>query len=430
MALNTYCLERVDYSEETRIIKAEFKGLERSKIIGFPFNPFIKFPLPLKGKTALEKILTDFEAKGFSISRDGNCAVVAADSFSQLKKLHKLLSLSLKIPIPLIEPERQFLIEKGWAYFDVFSINSPLKHIPLLSNYNKSIPLISGMLGGRIESNALEKIVFSNLLRVPVEAIPQTQEAIGRIVLENAFFSRTLGSESNGFCQRGAMMLNSSIKRIIEFNIGFDSLNCDCCKPSSLNEKNVLPSSLVMVEFFADGFYFQSGIPSFSKEFHLLHGKKNSREKRKKEFCLPFFPIGPFFARDKALIPFIDAKRLEKQGVLKILKEGHRLSWFCLKNESFLGKYFKVNAGERNAIESIANSMEKKAYVKNGLGAFAVLDSSLKHLFLKEALKAREIAERAVIECIKKGKTVFSNPELLKAIESAEVIPKSQGDAF
>ncbi len=401
MALNTFYLERTEYSEERREVEVKFRGMGKSRFRKFAFFPSMKFPFPKKKESALSEILAHYDPETFSMSRDGNCAVVTAATFSQLKKLHKLLSLSLQKAISLIEPERQFLLQKKWNYFDIFTINSPLRHYPLASDSERGVSVLEKILGGELGESALRKIALSNVLGIPLESVPERNWEKGELFLENSLFL-FLGKVPKNAVPSASLLSGLSV--------GPDTIDCECCKPASLYERNVLPTSTVQVEFLADGFYFQSFFPAFAWAFHNSHAKKDARMRRKKEFCLPGFPVGPFFSRQRETIPLADAKKISREGFARIDGKSTEFHWFCMKKESLFYNAIKRSAMERKQLEEKISKIERNAFVRNGLGAFTLLNSSSSLSMLRAFAKARKSLENAALDCLEKKNSDFLGP--------------------
>jgi len=366
MPLDTAFLASVSYAEGKNSIKVSFESGKGIEFKEFDFTPGIRLPANKAVTAIARELVSPHKSKElFFREEQGNCTIHSS-SFSSLKKAHSLLSLSLNAFVPLIEPERQFLVSKNMTYFDSFPIENSGKKFP--------------------ENQDLKKCFLSSELRIPIEKIPERKEELGLRLIENNCFSnhqiiytsRTnpiwqLVGKPNGFFELD--LSNALRKKIIELNLGFETVNCGCCKPRSLHSRNVLPNSLVEVEFTENGFFFDSMIPSFATKFHSLNPSKISREKRKQEFFLRCFPIGPFYSGEKAMIPLIDAHRLKKQGKATTLKKTG-LSWHCIRKKSFLSnEILRLTRGLNEAKQRISES-EKSRLKESGLNAFDPLSDS------------------------------------------------------
>ncbi len=360
MPLDTAFLAGVSYAEGKNSVKVSFESGKGIEFQEFDFAPEIRLPANKAVTAIARELVSPHKSKElFFREEQGNCTI-QSPSFSSLKKAHSLLSLSLNAFIPLLEPERQFLLLKNMTYFDSFPKENSAKKFP--------------------ENSDLKKCFLSSELRIPVEKIPSEKEELGlRLIENNCFFehkiiytshlnsSRQFFGKPNGFFELD--LSNALHKKILELNLGFESVNCDCCRPSSLRSRNVLPSSLVEAEFLENGFFFDSMVASFAAKFHSLNPLKESREKRKREFFLRSFPVGPFYSSEKAMIPLADARKLEKDGQA-VICGNTELSWHCLRKKSFLSKEISRLILELEETRQCISESEKNRLKEAGLNAF------------------------------------------------------------
>ncbi|MEM0360558.1 MAG: hypothetical protein QXK06_04455, partial [Candidatus Diapherotrites archaeon] len=122
MTLGTAYLDTVKYFEGEGRIAVLFKSLDcdgKETELFFDFLPEIRLPTGNVFKSFLE--LVSPQELIFQQTEKGMYA--NSKSFSGLKWLHSLLSVSFKEMVPLLEPERQFLLSRNWSYFDKFEIS-------------------------------------------------------------------------------------------------------------------------------------------------------------------------------------------------------------------------------------------------------------------------------------------------------------------
>ena len=356
-------LTKVMHSIEKKEMLVEFRNSKKKIVKRFDFYPFLVLPKEIDQKN-VEELLLCAGIKGFKIEKKNKYLKVIASSFNELKRISNSLALHTgKKPLTL-EPERQFLLQKNWNYFDSFIYEDNIlekidekKDLGFIISkeigFNEAINLDEeGIL------SIVEKVSLSSLLKIPIDKVPSSLEERTEIFLENIFFSngaRISWSKDNHFyfakefapygTYSGVSTIDFSnawpkLMSNNFFNLGVDTINCNCCKPIKLNDTNLLPSSLIEIEFLEDAFYFQSMSNTFALNYHKNNPFKNNRVEKKKEFFMKMFPIGPFFKNQSTLVPLEDAKKLLDEKKVK-LASNHRPSWFCKNKESFLSKAIK-----------------------------------------------------------------------------------------
>ncbi|MFA6420521.1 MAG: hypothetical protein WCW13_06990, partial [archaeon] len=358
------------------------------------FYPFIVIA-PLVSQEKLTELVLSFGFRGFNISEKNNLFYLQASSFSELKKISTSLALHINKKPLVLEPERAFLLEKGWSLFSSFervgkllfeanhfSFDLKIHSKDLGFFLTKEIPFSSALKINETDALFLvDQLAWSEVLNVSISQIPSSKEERTETFLENVFFKNgeMLSFESNQkiFSESDYDPIATDSTSKIDFslvwaelfsnnffNIGPETKNCSCCAPLVLDARNLLPSSLIKLQFVSDNIFFESSSTNFSIEFHNSHPFKEERLSKKKEFCLNSFPSGPFFKNDFALIPLVDATHLIDEGkaVLvsskSVVQEGssvgeaalssftsqqkpssvHELNWFCLNKESFFSK--------------------------------------------------------------------------------------------
>ena len=117
-----FFLSKISYVEERREIVAEFSNLLEKRVERFKFFPKAFFNLEGKSFELAKEILSLYDGKRFKLSKvNSRICEIRASTLTDLKKISNLLKQSLKQGLQILEPERQFLIEKEWKYFDAFN---------------------------------------------------------------------------------------------------------------------------------------------------------------------------------------------------------------------------------------------------------------------------------------------------------------------
>jgi len=419
-AQEIYYLTKVTYNEPKAEMFAEFSNKFHKVVQRHRFFPFTAFAGIEAEK--LSELVLSLGFKGFSVEEKSGMVLLRALSFSNLKKISNALALHInKLPLAL-EPERAFLIEKNWAYFDSFEklgeefymvgegTYSPTEQMNTNSQgacrvkdlgffLTKEIPFSEALKVN--ESDALflvEQSAWSSILCVPLEKVPKEIGERVELFLENVFFrhGETLAFEKNNkvfssmdydpisrdstskldFSYVWAELFSNNF-----FNIGPETKNCACCTPVTLESKNLLPSSLIKVKFIEDNLFFESSSGSFAFDYHSANPAKEQRASKRKEFFLNSFPLGPFFKDSIELVPIMDARRLISEGKAVLVSSksnahsqgpqentsqsqnpSHELNWFCLKNESFFSKEVRALNSEMFEVRKLVDSSESSLF--------------------------------------------------------------------
>lgn len=414
LTLEKVFLSNVSYFDEKKRICTEFSN--RNKQITkcsafFPSLHFSRFHPDCVGAESLSKRLSSFSSNSFKILQENNSIKIIANRFSTLKELHAFLEKEFKKEILLLPAERQFLILNELSYFDSFHLQNdeltPLNDFSFPETVTEfsSEPLNETFsqlkeFDSHTTKKFLNTLVFSNLLKTPFNETPLNLTQQFEFFLENLFFKHSIplqfDSEKtlsfrkpfNWNFQKAIELDFSSIfsQLLLQKNIGFTSFNCSCCKPKDFSSQNVLPSSLVKVSFLEEAFYFNSEFKWFSEKFHLTHKKKGARVKRRKEFFLNSFPIGPFFSKEKEFIPLADALLLRENNSIELLSE-HKLQWICNKKNSHLAESLSSLLQKNSLIKNSLHSTEKNLMKQHNLQAFSLLESDLNYEFRKHYSK-------------------------------------------
>ncbi len=391
---NTVYLTGVSYLPEKREVITEFSNSGEKITRKFQFFPSITLSIEGIRKDVFESIISLYNGKKIKLQYlNGDRVRIIGATFSDLKKLRNLVSSSLKLPVLLLEPERQFLIERDWSYFDSFElVGGRLERkegfkLPNItpSFLPDSLPVVIVELIGSDYASAeklVERVGLSNILSIRLQEVPQNKPLQVELLLEKIFFKNNLPivqeknrqyfqsskSRPRGvFGNLAELGFSSTFCTLLTFpffNIGFDTLNCRCCKPGSVNADNLAPNSLINVRFLLDGIYFESRFSSWSANFHRTMPGKESRLNQKREWFLSSTPVGPFYKGQRLRVPLVDLMPLLEKKHLAIEEEGHELIWFCRKMESALSKSIKklnrkINYLKRSFTEREKNSLKK-----------------------------------------------------------------------
>ena len=360
--MSPHTLTSVQYNEAKQEVLAEFSGDNVKIVERIPFFPYLNFSTKLS-RDNIQEILFSFGLKKFKIEENGENKKIIASSFAELKKISLAIARAFGKKPLILEPERQFLLEKNWSYFDSFDESfNKTKTEDFGFLLTKHIPFDHAMELAEVETLSLvEKAALSNILCLKMSNLPETKEDIVETFLENIYFkSGTPVSfkEKNDFYsikEFAPLGYYENISKIdfspvwIQlftknfFNIGNETKNCSCCSPITLDDTNLYPDSMINITFSNDAVFYESTSKSFAKKFHEENLGKEWREQKKREFFMRSYPIGPFFKNQNILVPVGDSKLLlaEKKA---ILGKNHSLSWFCKKNESIFSKEItKIN---------------------------------------------------------------------------------------
>ncbi|MDO8634040.1 MAG: hypothetical protein Q7K34_01975 [archaeon] len=393
------------YVPEKRQIVAEFTCGCGKKSCRYSFFPFLHLP-----KTgSVSSVLFSSDRKKIKLEeKDGSFEVIG----STMEELEKILSTLRQkgIDFSAIEPERQFLLLSGWSFFDAFSFEngSPQKtgSFPDNSAFSAIEKSLSGIFGllyrdsGESAGVFLKKICLSHILRLhPSKSMAGVSL---QVLFENWFFSNSKPIPT-GFSEPAKKPLSSTGPGALfdfspvlaalfsENNLGIETINCECCTPSSVNDSNVLPDSLVSAEFLLNGFYFESKNPFWLEKFHSSKPFAEHRVNRMNEWFLPSVPAGPFYKNEIQAIPLVDAKSLDKKAVKIIGDES--LSWSCRKKKSFLAEGLGALLSLRGRALQTMGSLESENLAKSGVLFFASKQQSFHVSCIEQlAVTAEELA--------------------------------------
>lgn len=359
MTQHVYLVKVTHNSKKNEII-CYFENNNQKIAKKFSFFPFINLPKTID-YYKLKILLDFFKVKNFSIVNTKKSIKIISNDYSKLKHISLLIArLTGKKPI-VLNPIQNFLVDKNWSYFDTFLVDEyKIKKI----NYSfDCAKLVFGeisffeakKLSEKQTKIILKRCVLSNLLKIPIQNIDLDFKKSLEIFIQNLFFKNKfcINVEKNNsvissfeYTPFGVYDKLSEIdfsmvwpKLITKefFNIGYETINCSCCKPIKLEDKNILSSSLIEVIIKEDNLFFESTSKSFSTTFHSKNPLKDLRLFKKKEFWFKTIPIGPLFNNQKIKLPLLDAQKLLDCDLAKLSK-CHLIKWSCNKKEGFLSK--------------------------------------------------------------------------------------------
>jgi len=393
------------------------------------FNPYFYIDIPFD---LSKKILYEFKGDIKIEEIEPNKIKINARNYDILQKCSKIISLSTRKNIILLEPERQFLLNNNWSYYDTFCVTheNKIKKIREENDLHIAIKNITTNLTDsekiKVCTSITRKLIVSNLLYInPENELPNDQ--ILNTLFENNFYKKALVLKNRPIVsipRRKEILKNSYLLDFSNvlphlllkerYNIGFETINCSCCKPNKIFEPNTLSSSLVEVKFEKNGFYFIST----NKQFRYLYHKEDSRKENRliymHENKIKDLPCGPFFFGEKFQIPLSDAIRLAKAGDVSITNENNKLSWYCLKNESFISEIISKLI---NRLKIIEKSISITNYLNYSMKVSSELDNNFSYtLYMTEyALLSDLLSE--IPAFMAHTNTKFYTPELANAIK-------------
>ncbi|MDD5162785.1 MAG: hypothetical protein PHD95_01105 [Candidatus ainarchaeum sp.] len=450
---SVFWLTGLKYLEEKKAVLAEFScsGLKRTASMAF-------FPSLLVSKKALSK-----EALKREISLLGNQKFeliemdfsfkVVSSNFSVLQKLANNIFSSAGALAIMPSPERQFLIEKDWGFFDAFAFEETSKgEIPVKTNcldlpnvktgfFSEPLPKTIAELS-KIDSaeacSVLSLVSLSKILFLPLEKIPGTGFLRQEIFLENHLFKNNFApremskkttneTHKTQFASflRGTPEFDTAplIPMLLTnacYNLGFETIDCDCCSPEKITAKNILSSSLVEVEFLKEAFYFDSASASFADFFHESNPLKENRLRRKREFFLGQFPVGPFCRNQKSIVPLADAIALEQGKDAKILGFSER-HWFCMEKESFLSKLILETREKIFGLDLFIEKAHEKCFSGNNvITGFAALENDFAVQLALECKKNLEFFLNNLPAHISDSESRFFNTAIAGAVDAIQ----------
>lgn len=334
------------------------------------YYPSFYIDLP---KKLVLNLLIDFKKK-IKIERINNNKIkLIAKNYTTLQKCANILNSASSKNILLIEPERQYLINNNWSYYDSFiiSYNNQVKKIEKNTitniNINKFISKIGISNKLDLVKSLSKRLLLSNILKIRPEINIKNDEILN-ILFENNFYENKLVLKNkqkipytktqNIIKNTIALDFSKIWPYILQnefYNIGYETLNCNDCKPKNLSDTNILSSSLVKVRFLRDGLYFLSKDKEWGNEYHKNNSFKENRINYMKQNKIKQLPTGPFFKNKIEFIELIDAIDLMNQESIEILEDTTKLNWTCKNKESFVSKIIHDLKNKIKYIETSIN---------------------------------------------------------------------------
>jgi len=438
-------LTDVKYMESKKAIAAEFSRLNFRRMVRLSFFPSFFSEKKVLNIFNLQKILSQSNER-FTILDSGNSFKISSATFSGLINLADILFNETGFRPLVLNPERQFLIEKNWTYFDCFTSFSgkeilkpgfasvPVAKFGLFSEALPETIRLAAEESSELAEKILESIALSKILKMPLQDISHLEFAQAEAFLENAFWktgfgrffqlkqsdkTKTTGFRTKGLSEIDFSMLWPTLLTSPFYNLSPDSINCNCCKPKNALEKNILPSTLAVVEMKQDGFFFESCSSSFSRNFHKTMSGKESRLRRMQEFYLKDIPLGPFFRLQQVSLPLADALKLASAKKARILKH-ELLQWFCLKKEGSVSKAVLHMNRTLSLLDSISDKASSSALKEYGVLSQLKLSTNPDFLLCNALLKTGTRLLCAIPEHLCSSESAFFNERLCFAIESVK----------
>ncbi len=402
-------LSGVSYNERKRQVVASFTGSHGSARFRYHFNPKAHFRVKVDSGE-LKRTFSGVGIRNLDVSVGHGVATVTAQDFSTLNVVCETASLHSGMPYFILPPERQFLIGKGWDYFDSFSFRNgepepensfefPDARLAFFSGSLRETLSALAKSNPGIAAETAGKVAMSRVLKVPPHEAPQLGLAT-RVFLENIMFSCSMPIYAAGSVQAPETAsldmagidfsgLLSVVASHPSNNLGFESLDCACCCPASADSKNVLPSSTVNVRFLREGFYFNPVSAAWAEMFHSSSQSKAARASRKEEFRLPNFPAGPFSRGETCHVLLADALRLRDSGEAEIVSHAE-LHWSCARRQSGLSLALSRLREALDNLSSAAESEIGRAVASAGLVYYTSASQPLNiyHSALLEVISA------------------------------------------
>ena len=441
---NAYFLSRLHYRPDKRQIVAEFSCNSKRQSRRFTFFPALFISKKFMGLERLRETISAYDPRKFKLEENTESSKITCSTYADAWNICALISKAAGRKPILMPPERQFLVANSWSYFDRFELSTEIPEktggfaFPEtgIEGFIGSISSIFGemrRLGTGAEILFLRKIVLSNALKVPLEDVSESRFSQAEILLENIYFSHGYLSHENADAGKapdfsGKPETGTGAPKVVFgnvwrtlftksfFNVGPDSFKCGCCVPSSLAEKNMLPSSTVIVEFMADGIYYESKIDTWAREFHATQPGRKERERYARENFLHKEWVGPFFSGQNASIPIADARQLQETNLISGAWLPDNLLWFCMKNESALSATIIREEKEIKRISEISQNTRNISIIYNGLSFSSALEKDAEFSYFDILASEKSALLSQLPENILSPESGFYGPELAAAV--------------
>jgi hypothetical protein len=200
-----FWLTGVRYLEGRRAMVLQFSQLNIRRVARLPFFPSFFVAKKVIGFEELKKVLLQ-ERKRFKLEQLEQTLKVTASTFSALNCLANTLFKETGLRSLVLMPERQFLLEKDWGYFDCFTFFSernfaksgfvplPKVKLPFFSEpLHETVQQLSKEDRGLAEK-ILGLVKASNCLKLPIADLPDDLSGRERARLQNTFWKSGLAA--------------------------------------------------------------------------------------------------------------------------------------------------------------------------------------------------------------------------------------------
>ena len=193
-------LTNVQYLPEKRQIVAEMANKREKLSFRYAFYPKLFLSANPAAEELILELLRAYQNQKFTIQRINSETIkIECATFSDLKHMAIVLQKNLQIPCLVIEPERQFLIEMDWSYFDSFKVNCK-NEIISKTDFNiapkakldfLAIPLdetLNHLINADVgkAKDLTGRICLSNILRIKPNEVPETKAMLSEIKIGRA----------------------------------------------------------------------------------------------------------------------------------------------------------------------------------------------------------------------------------------------------
>ncbi len=206
LSTSQFWLTGATYLEGRRAMVLQFSQLNIRRVARLPFFPSFFVNKNGIGFEELKKALLQ-EKKRFKLEQVEQSLKVTASTFSDLNCLANALFKETGLRPLVLKPERQFLLERDWGYFDCFTFLSEKNFVKtgFVPIPKVKLPFFSEPLHETVQQlfkedkGLAEKIVglvaASNRLKVPIADLSNDPAILEKVSLENALWKGGFGKE-------------------------------------------------------------------------------------------------------------------------------------------------------------------------------------------------------------------------------------------
>lgn len=184
----------------------QFSQLNIRRVVRLPFFPSFFVSNTAISFEDLKKVLLQ-EKKRFKLEQGTQALKVTASTFSDLNCLANVLFKETGLRAPVLKPERQFLLERDWGYFDCFTffseknfakagfVSLPKVKLPFFSEpLHETVQQLSKE-DKRLAEKIIGLVAASNRLKLPIADLSNDLAMQEKVSLENALWKSDLGKE-------------------------------------------------------------------------------------------------------------------------------------------------------------------------------------------------------------------------------------------